>query len=195
MSVILSIDNDVVNCNESLNFTEQTGAYDAVSNPGGWGTPNADTSDATTAKIFVWIPGATTAVEIDLFPESFPTTNTTQAYNITASVLGLGSGAVLPDGVYTVQYVVTGTFEGEVFSYNTSQTFVIICAVQCCVDKMFLALDPCGCSCGDDALMKALWAQALLEQAQHAACCGQIDNFNTLLAQVNKICAGNCSSC
>lgn len=193
----LKNNSEIVNGNESINFFEGTGAYNAVSNLGGWNAPNSLLADALTAKVVVYIPGATVGVEINLFTSSFPTITTTQAYNITPAALGLGSDAILPDGVYTLQYIVTGTAPvGPVpFSYNSSETFVIITAAQCCVDKMFLALDPCGCKCGDDALMRAFWAQALLEQAKAAACCGQINNFNTLLEQVNKICSGGCKTC
>lgn len=195
MSLVLKNTSEIVNGNESINFFEDTGAYNGVSNTGGWNAPNTLLVSALTAKIDVYLPGATTPVTINLFTSSFPTINTSQAYNITPAALGLGSGGVLPDGVYTIQYIVTGSETGVAFSYNSSETFVIITAAQCCVDKMFLALDPCGCKCGDDALMKAFWAQALLEQAEHAACCGQIDNFNTLLEQVNKICSGGCKTC
>lgn len=197
MSVILQIEDDVINENESINFFDLTGAYDVTTNPGGWNAPNKDISKANTATLYIWLPLATTPVIINIFTSSFPTITTTQVYNITTSALGLGSSAVLPDGIYTIQYVVTGD-DGDgsnPFSYNTSETFPITTQTQCCIDKMFLVLDPCGCKCGDDKLMQAFWAQSLLTQAEKNACCGQIDNFYTLLAQANKVCAGNCQDC
>ena len=197
MSINLKIEIDVADGCGTITFFEKTGAYSG-GNTGGWGAPNPGTPTATSAKLYITVPGATTPIIINIFP-TFPTTNTTTPFVITPALLGYGSATSLPDGIYVIQYVVNGfivVFDIEFpYSFTTSETFFIDCAAQCCVDKMFLALDPCGCKCGDDKLMQAFWAEALLEQAEKAACCGQTDNATTLLAQVNKICKGNCPTC
>jgi len=54
--------------NQSLIFTETTGAYSA-SNTSGWNTPNTDITTAQTATLAVTTPSDVTTI-IDLFTSS-----------------------------------------------------------------------------------------------------------------------------
>ena len=40
-------------------FTDTTGVYNVTTNPGGYGTPNMDSTDVNTATISVYAPGST----------------------------------------------------------------------------------------------------------------------------------------
>lgn len=76
MALILKISGlDTAKCTEML-LSDVTGDYDAMTNPGGWGTPNIAKGDVTTASMEIVMPDGTTYT-VNVFdpPYEFPVVN------------------------------------------------------------------------------------------------------------------------
>ena len=100
-----------------VSFKELTGTMSAT-NMGGWGGSNEAISDATSAKLFVGVPGNTDLIELDLYPD-YPTTGSTEL-QINASSLGL---AKIYAGVYKFIYQVKtadNTYEKTIYFWFDS---------------------------------------------------------------------------
>lgn len=192
MAVVLSFEIcESSGCN-SLIFKETTGAYNASTNPTGWGAPNKSTSDAVSAVLTILL-GDGTSHTINLFATgNFPTTNQNFEYEILPTQIGYASDDdQIDDQIITFTYtVVTGT---------TTYTQVVVqafyCQVQCCVNTMFVELD-FECDCAQNEIDTALKAFAMLQGLKQASGCGNTTNFNNILTQLNKLCANSeCSAC
>ncbi len=191
MSVVLSFEIcESSNCN-NLSFKETTGAYDVDSNSTGWNTPNTSTDDATGATLTITMASGTSYV-IDLFATgNFPTTDTGFIYDIINTDIGLALTDTIPDQIITFLYTVTTAT--DTYTQTIQQSFY--CNVNCCVNSMFLDLDFECNSCGKD-IDKALEAFAMLQGLKYNSNCGNADEFNNILAQLNKLCVGSsCTSC
>lgn len=191
MSVVLSFEI----CQESncsgLSFKEITGIYNASSNATGWGAPNELTSDALTAVLTITMASGT-IYTIDLFATgNFPSSDTGFIYNISNTDIGLTLTDELPDQIITFLYTVTTAT--TTYTQSIKQSFY--CQVNCCVNSMFLDLDFECSSCNKD-IDSALIAFAMLQGLKYNSNCGNEDEFNNILAQLNKKCAGSsCTSC
>jgi hypothetical protein len=179
-------------CNQ-LSFNELTGAYDAVNNPNGWGSPNPLTSDATAATLDVTLENGSTYT-FDLFATgNFPTTDSGITFYIENTDLGYTTGTNILDQIITFVYTVV-TPSG-IFTQTSVQAFY--CNAQCCVNSMFLDLDFDGCSdCFTNNMEQALKAFTMLEGLKAASTCGNSSQFTNILTQLNKICStSNCAGC
>lgn len=142
MAVDLSLTYSQSNDNKTLTFTDATGVYDAVTNTGGWGTPNTAVTDidgtAGTLSLTITVvtpDGETTYDAIDLFTVfgdgGFSTVNdlvfAINASHLESSGTALGtSDTELPDGIYEVSYTytdVSGNDPGSTDTY-TEDTLV-----------------------------------------------------------------------
>lgn len=181
------------NC-KGLTFVETTGAYNATYNLNGWGAPNRTTAMATAAVLTVTNP-AGTAYNIDLFATgNFPTTNDSLEYEIDVTDIGLTEGDEIPDGIYKFKYTVT-TVSGTTVVYSTTIYHAFYCQVQCCIHSMFKDIDV-ECDCSATQIEQATKGLVLLKGLTSAANCGNVTEFNTILAQLEKICLNvDCSTC
>lgn len=175
-------------------FTDNTGAYDASTNPTGWGAPNPTLADVITpCTLDITTPDGTT-YQIDLVSTTpvFPVSAPPNTLTLDASSIGGTAGDSLPDGIYTFTYTVTTT--GPT-TYTQTITVGFYCQVKCCVFTMIKDLDiTCDCCDTDkDTLMNAyLMYKGLI----YAANCGNITQFNTILAALQKLCTqSNCQNC
>lgn len=175
---------------DGLSFSETTGAYDAVSNPNGWNAPNTLLSTATAATLTITLANGTILPTIDLFATSlFPNINPLQLYTITNAILGY-SGTI-PDQIITFLYTVIAN--GITYTQTIQKAF--FCNVKCCVYSMTKNIDV-DCSCSKDTIDSFLKGFTLLKGLEASAGCGNIINFNNILNQLNKLCAGNsCANC
>lgn len=189
MSVILSFEICQSSTCGSLIFKETTGAFNANTNPNGWGAPNEDTTDALTAELAIQLADGSTYT-IDLKATTFfPTTDTTFEYLINGS--DIGYDGQIDDQIISFTYTVTTSTE----TYTQTVVQGFYCQAECCVNKMFVDLD-FECDCIKDEMDSALKAFAILQGLKYSANCGNATNFNNLLAQLNKLCAGSsCASC
>lgn len=174
-----------------LTFVETTGSYNAISNTGGWGTPNEDHTDAETAVLTVLLASGNTYT-IDLFDTGyFPTDNTQFEFDLTNEDFGYISGSAIDDQIINFTYTVTTAT--SIYTANYQQAFY--CQVQCCVMSMFADIDV-DCDCSKDKIDSALQAYALLKGLIYSANCGNKTYFNNILAQLNKLCLNsNCQNC
>ena len=193
MSLVLSFEI----CQESncsgLSFKETTGAY-SISNPNGWNAPNATIASATAATLTVTMASGTAYI-INLFTSSYPTINTSLVYNILNTSIGLALTDTIPDQIIKFTYsVTTGSgLSAVIYTQTIEQSFY--CQVNCCVNSMFTDLDFECDSCNKN-IDDALKAFAMLQGLKYNSNCGNSDEFNNILSQLNKLCGStNCSSC
>lgn len=175
----------------SFNVFDETGIYNAITNPTGWGAPNPDIANATAAVINVTIPDATVPISINVFPTLPNITDT--PFTVTLAMLGLSSLAKLPDGIYIVEYLVNLNVPPNIIAQTTTVLFT--CQVKCCIDKLLASLTDKNCSCEDSKAIQALQAYTMFIAAQKAACCGHIENSKKLLKKAQDLCSGNCPTC
>lgn len=169
-----------------VTFTETTGIYDAISNLLGWGTPNVALSSYEYAKIEFFLDGV--LVHTSEFDDNgiLPSNNDEFSYDIDVA---------LADGVYTIVYTVQIDADTTTDSYSTTIYQSFFCNAKCCVMSMLNDIDV-DCDCSEDTIERFNQAYALLKGLEYASGCGNISNFNNILAQINKICANsNCQNC
>lgn len=185
---------------KSLEVTDETGVYDAVTNPGGYGPPNQSPADSDSATISVLLPGEDTAIDIDVWP-TLPNI-TGAAYTIANTDLGLASDALLPDGVYHITYNVT--FSGPpVSEAETDCNFLISGQSEKCIDNKvvdFLTVKcdgstilECGVECSDTNVATVVHMRMILRSARAAACCGKTAEAARIIDYLNSLCtSSNC---
>ena len=133
----------------SIIITDTTGAYNATTNPFGYGGLNPSASDFTALAIDIFLPDpitlqpSTTAIPITaIFPTLPSETNGT--YTITSTAL-LGSETVLTDGLY--KGIVTGTYDigaGDVSISPITIYKPFYYIAECCWQQNMLEVSTCG---------------------------------------------------
>jgi hypothetical protein len=179
----------------SIYLFDKTGAYNALSNPGGYGSPNTPIADVTTTVISILYAGATTAVNVSptAYP-ALPSSNDEAAYQITPSMIGLSA---FPSGITTINYSISGISGSTPFSYTHTQRILVDCEYRCCIDKknkeMALKIANGNCGCSSDSFMKTLFLSTVLDAAHAAVCCGNETEANQLLSYLKTQCSeGGC---
>lgn len=186
----LQVNISVAERSDTLSFdvTDITGAYNAITNPGGYGSPNITTGQVDSATLTITLPASTVPVIIPISPVNL-IVNT--AYNVTAAVLGL---TTLPDGAYIVSYTVTSATGPTTSTKTINVGFTAI--VECCVNKKLANVplnSTCSC-CSDNSTRQALeaWTDLQIMKAAMNVGIGLVETFNKFLSRLQKICLGNC---
>lgn len=110
----------------SYQIEDNTGDYDALNNPGGWGNVNPDRDDITEANLTLTNPDGT-IFTTDLVDSDFPTVYDTVT-------LQNQSGLVYTDGVFNFAFnLVTGSSE-----YNVEYDILQINNLKCMLSKLAL---------------------------------------------------------
>lgn len=176
---------------DSLTFVETTGAYNATSNPTGWGAPNDTIASATSAELEITLANGN-SYTIDLLATTyFPTDDTTFEYEIPNASFGGSTGTKIDDQIITFVYTVVAN--GTTYTQTVYQAFY--CQVQCCVYSMFKDLNV-TCDACLQSKTKAIDAYLLLKGLIYSANCGNTANFNSQLATLQKLCLNNsCQNC
>jgi hypothetical protein len=181
-----------------LTFTESTGEYNAVSNDTGYDESSIvanhpSVSDMAAAVLSITTPEGDITV-IDLLPESFPTIDDEQEYEITAVALGYASK--LTDGIYDTSYTVTSEDVGEPGIFTKTKYVFVTCNAECCIDKLYAAVKPSDCTdCEDKKLAIAIEAEGYLCAAKKAFACGKLSLARTFLEKVQYLCANSGCKC
>lgn len=115
------------NC-KSFQLQDDTGAYDANSNPTGYNPPNPATADMQMASLAILMADGTT-VTIDVFP-TMPNTNGIP-FTILNTDLGLAADVAISDWVSQMTYHVSENSDGS-DGYSTTQFVFISCQSECC---------------------------------------------------------------
>jgi len=176
---------------DALTFVETTGAYNAISNPNGWGTPNATLGGVTSALLDITLANGN-SYTIDLLATTyFPTDNSTFEYELTNSDFGYTDGGKITDQI--IKFVYTVIANGTTYVQTVYKAFY--CQVQCCVYSMFKDLNV-TCDACSQSKTKAIDAYLLLKGLIYSANCGNTTNFNSQLATLQKLCLGSsCQNC
>jgi hypothetical protein len=105
----LEIKIGILNNKDNIIITEDTGNYNAVSNPGGWGAPNAAYTNppVTAISLDIFLPGTTTGIGASNLLGTTYFTTTDRAYNLFTDPSAVVPTFTLQDGVW--KYVVTYT--------------------------------------------------------------------------------------
>jgi len=183
---------------KSLNFTETTGVYSETTNTTGWGTPNPDISEATSAELTILTPSNNTYT-FDLYATgNYPTSLESNEFSISYGDLGFTT--TLEDGEYTFTYTViitTYISEDPVYTtYTKTKKFYVTCNIECCINKLLLNLEDVNCDCNKEARSKYLEAFALLQAYKHANACGRLGTATELFNELTKICSNvDCKTC
>ena len=105
----IKIQNDV----DALILVDETGNYDSVSNPGGWGSPNAARNQLTDSDVVVTMPSGTVLDSIDL--GTWMTTTSLLSYDLTADLEAQDES--LADGLYKFVFTLVSTSTQTVTVY------------------------------------------------------------------------------
>jgi|TARA_R110002167_G_scaffold41037_1_gene125605 hypothetical protein len=184
--------------NKSILFQELTGAYSALNNLGGWGTPNYLLGNVLDVEIVITMPsGATIILDAATLTPTLPS-DSNGIFHIHMGLLGGTQGATIAQGIYQIEYrilVDDGTAQGFLIS---KRKFALVASViKCCVHKMLANLDMCdACPCGEDK-SNALEAYTLYKAMWYAYTCGSTTKAAKMANQVNKLCnyRSTCASC
>ncbi len=177
----------------SLTFFEKTGEYNATNNLTGWGSPNPETTDATSAILTVVNNAGTFNIDLKTISiDQFPTEITTWGFEIPNEQFGYTTGNKIPDQIMTFTYTVTVIIDNVTTVYSQTIYQAFTCNTKCCVDKMLLKIDFCNCNCDNKPFNNWLQALALFYGLQASADKGNIIKFNNDLTQLNKLCGGSC---
>ena len=121
----------IINNDDNIIIGEDTGNYNAISNPGGWGAPNsAYTNPPVTAiALDIFLPGTTTTIGSSALLGTTFFTTTDRAYNLFTDPSAVVPTFVLQDGVW--KFVVTYTISGipNVVTKYALRTNVIRCSI------------------------------------------------------------------
>lgn len=174
---------------KSFLIKDETGAYDAVTNIGGYGDPNLEIADVDLTEIIVTKPDDS---KVTFNPAIFPTTNMELIYVINAASLGYTS--VIEDGLYTIKYKLTDINN---VVYKTSKTFLFTCSLACKIqnilaDSVKFQMNCDDCNSGiNENLEKAMMIQTLYDGLCAMSQCGTsstkineaLDNLQTMVSE------------
>ncbi len=178
---------------KQLQFSELTGIYNAISNPGGYGSPNPVWDDAISAVLTITLGDGVTSYNIDLYATGyFPTNDRTFEYTLVNEDFGYTTGDKIPDQILTLKYTIGF---GDSTIYSTTIYKGLICNTKCCVQSMLKDID-WTCDCSTVAINNYLQAKALYDGLLSSIDCGDRNSFTNQLNQLNKICLNSsCSKC
>jgi hypothetical protein len=179
--LVLVGDADISSDNLSIYFEDETGIYDSVLNPGGFGGGvNPMTSDATVATLTISMPDPTTyqANNNNQFViNAFPTLPNVldNKFNVPNYSLGLANTDSLPDGQYQAVYFISGNFSANKFQNSYTFVFYNLSGISCCLDKKGAKFDD-DCECDNDSDFIAYMHQRnMLNQCCNLIGCGGSD--------------------
>lgn len=168
------------NCT-TLVVKDVTGAYNADTTVGGWGSPNITTSDIEAIVLNITnTSDEGTSYEIDF--SEFPST-VTGDFEIDSLTID-----PLLDGEYTIEYVIT---DSDAVETSSKIKIFSTCNVRCCIDKMWSKFaeseDDCNCGCSDN-LTNALQAEAIYRAMMSSSACLDATIRSALLNKLQRIC-------
>ncbi len=169
----------------TFTFTDTTGTYDEILNPGGYGAPNGTVENIVSASILFEFNGLSIQKTFTLSDP--PVIEDLTGIEFTAEDLG----TEIVDGIYTLTYTVaySGSF------YTKKQQMFFACNAECCVYKMSTKVTLEDCSCENPALNNFLNAYTYLQVLKNAARAGQNTKFTNTLTLLNKLCTASGCGC
>lgn len=203
-----------------LELTDNTGHYDAVTNPYGYGLPTGPTIDDVTEVIitnyynslgtdaeyvFTVASGVITAATLSLGGVTpvdilssldslvWPPTSA-NPLNLTQT-WGTVEMPEFADDVFKTEYTISGEVAGpEAFTFTSVTYTPVGCNLRCCIDKKWQALDP-ACSCSDDKLKTAMKLEGLYNNFYYSTDAGNLTDALTSLTEAQRYCDALTGGC
>ena len=155
------------------------------------GVAGLDSASLTAASFTIGAPGGVAILNV--------LSQITGAAPITGDLAFTGITGTWVDGLYDIEYSVTGT------AVLTDFEFYLYCNAQNCVDAMFAKLSTLVCTDAtstverDRLLSNAMTAEGLLMARKSAIAASSTTTLDYILARINRICTcegcGTCSDC
>ena len=186
-SITIPLHNDGV----SFKMTETTGAYDASSNTGGYGSPNPLVGSCTGALVPVDLTNSVTYDSITITPSE-----TNGITYITTSLLQVSTVAIstIPDGVWEFTYTVN---DGATDYTYTARTLVIK-SINCKMADLALKYADKSCNCCNSNTFreKFVEAHARYQALIGGRICGNITQINEAITELEIFLNDlNCQNC
>ena len=175
-------------CGGSVHFRELTGAYDASTNPGGWGAPNETTGDALTAVLVFEDPNGVVYPSVDMTTYGFPKTDTITATEIEASTVDSGLTKFV-DGFWKITYIVTTATT----TYSQEQTFFFYANIKKELCALIAEMEVCDCNCDPESVNRVLQAKAYFDALCYAVRLGDTESTNELFSTLSNLI--DCTTC
>jgi len=174
---------------ESFTFFETTCAYDAVTNDTGWGTPNPETADATSATLYITQPNNDSVTDTIDLSTYFPVSDGTGIRYFYTDLEDFTGKPTIQDGVWNFEYSVFVDEGGEdPVEYTASCKFLFDANIRCCLAKRAKRINVETC---DSAFDEETFQLIMLhQQAKNAFCAQQYDKAETIMNYLIKQC--NC---
>ena len=178
------------NCT-GLTFYEETGVYNAATNPGGYGAPNPTLASVDHAELLIWPLYSLTNY---VAPTYNLTITPSDNHDLGTSIL---SDLNIQDGFW---YFVYNLYDAaDQLIATVEQGYYYYCNTECCVSKLLSAIDLDSCMCTKEHLKdieKYTRAKVLLESLKNAASCYNDSLFTKIKTALNSLCASvDCKSC
>lgn len=179
MALVINFDiEQSSDCSEFV-LVDTTGTYSTL-NPTGFGTPNPDTGDILTCTATFTLPDGTSVGPLDC---TLPSAGDETLFD--SSDLGLSGD--MPEGVYTITYVMTDSSDR---TYSVTNSRLIYCNTQCCLDQAVANFNgSTGCKdCNSKEVERLFTIHVYLMSAKYAASCNKPNKANADLANAQFLC-------
>src|SRR3990167_6151612 len=177
---------------ETLTITETTSTYSGIY-PGGWGSPNPEISDATTATIKIALRASDgtygTETTVNVFDDATPLPSSISG---TTTITGTQAGYddTYADGIYRIIYTVTGSSGGTPFSASTTRYDVLRNSIAVCYQEKAAEYAGCGCNCSEiESNLKCISLLMSLLCREDDGCAECIGNLNQIQLYLDKLAA------
>jgi len=216
----LNISVTVVSGCTGLQLVDNTGVYNAVTNPYGYGLPTGPAvNDVDTVTITNYYNSLGTDAEFVLTVSSGTITAATLSLggvtpvNILSSLnslvwpptsanpfnltqdYGTVTMPVFADDVFKIDYTIEGTVTGpEDFDFTSTTYLPVGCNLRCCIDKKWQAIDV-NCACGDDKVKEAMWLESQYNIFTYATDSGSLADGLTALREGQRKCEDGVGGC
>jgi len=172
-----------------LTLVDNTGAYAAGTNEGGWGAPNMTLAGVDYAVLTITAPD-TTVYTIDIIADlGIDYSADDLIFNITGSLLGGSNGDTLADGTWTVLYqvsddagVTTTDLTVQVLTYYQVQVLVFDSIAT--IPSFYTCTGCCSLKL-KDIVMQFMMLQALIYASEYAYTT-EFTNILTTLQQITS---------
>jgi len=186
MALTLSLTKNITNYSV-LTLVDNTGAYAAGTNEGGWGAPNMALNAVNYAVLTITAPD-TTVYTIDILVDlniNYATDDL--IFNVTADLLGGTLGDTLADGIWTVLYQVSSNAGVDTTDLTVAvptyyQVQVLVFDSIATIPSFYTCSKCCNLKL-KDIVTQFMLLQALIYASEYA----YITEFNNILTTLQQV--------
>ena len=173
---------------KTLTITDTAGEY-SVDNLTGWGGPNTEIADVSSATIVITDPSDeehTVDLVNDLGIDYLTATWDTLEYDIASTYLGKASDEKIDDGIYNIVYEVTDV---NLNSYSVERNVAIYCNLACQMhDLLKMIPEQYSCNkCNTAFINDVFECYMLYRSLLNAAECGSVSEFDNIYTMLTKM--------